>query len=146
MVWRAILNLARGIIEDTLRTKQIHSYDLDEFRWGIPDFTFSWPKREDNGSPGGRYCNLHCWVEGRWPSYLFHIEAATWLDQNSERRVVFVPSKSFQVSVTGTFEQPSVEFDIKPGIVGNVIDSVRAADPDAGQVFALDDLTEGEQY
>lgn len=145
VVWRAILGQAREVVGATLRNRGI-KYDIAEFRWDVPDLTFSWPERPTASQMQEQYHNIHCWVEGSWPSYSLHIEAAMWRDENSERRIVFVPSTSLRVTVSGTPEEPSVA-GIKnlQNSVRRMADDVSGARIEEGQVFPLEASPEPEQ-
>lgn len=139
-VWRAILKQAREAVEGTLRGHGI-KYDLSEFRWDTPDFTFSWPKRDSDRNSEGQYRNIHCWVEGRWPVYSLNIEAAAWHDQNLERRVAFVHSVSLRVTGMSKREElsgESIKIEGLEDTVVKVLDAVKDAQPDRGQVYPLE--------
>lgn len=138
-VWRLILGEARKVIENALgrAEKRIAEYDIVEFRWDVPDLTFSWPKYDGDGK---QYRNIHVWLEGRWPSYSLHVEGATWLDEGPGRRMRLIQPTSLAVRVKGELERPaSVEFTHDLGeTVRKMIGAVSGASPEEGQVYPVE--------
>jgi hypothetical protein len=138
-VWKLILGEARKVIENALGREGINigGCDVAEFRWDVPDVTFSWPKYEGDGH---QYRNIHVWLEGRWPSYSLHVECATWLDGGSGRRIRFIHPTSLAVRVEGKVERPdSVEFtgDL-PDTLKKMISAVSEASSGEGEVYPLE--------
>lgn len=129
-VWRAIIGAVRESIKSALDRCDI-DYGYTEFRWDVPDITFFWAK--DNPT-----CNIHVWVEGRWPSYRLHLEGAAWKDNDEGRRVKHMTGGTLLVEVTGQRTAPQVELPNKlTEELALLVDKVRQADPSSDQIYPL---------